>query len=331
MRHPTCVPSESCLHIYIDVSGDGKDWIATGFDVPYPLARCARTRTTTMVCRLLSSLTSTPQLFARRSIGWFRSLILSHGSDHQHRVSMPNVDQSSAVPGSWSVDIAKSRIRRTDWLGPMLFERNIHFSCPRKIHIGKTLWSRILPILKNSGGRSRLFLGNLPSRQPLTIHSRLQNSSLSSSRKLRRSGLTQLVWRYQSSHQQTAPSHHSLHARSSLFGTWLEVHHQRVVNWIPHRHSSSKSSWTPCFHSSHPCVTIIVRVYVRLQGWDLLLHRASVQQLIITTSAPESISPYNLQSCPSFSHLSRIRLSILLYASRYMPAQTPASCCIGPP
>ena len=74
----------------------------------------------------------------------------------------------STVPGSRSVDIAKPRIQRTDWLGSMLFERNIHFSCPMKIHIGKTLWSRILPILKNSGGRSRLFLGNLPSRQPAT-------------------------------------------------------------------------------------------------------------------------------------------------------------------
>jgi len=139
MRHPTCVPTtaQRVLSSHLNVSGDGKDWIVTGFEVPCPLARCARTRTTTMVCRLLSSSTSTPQLFGRRSIGWFRSTILSRGSDLRHRGSMPSADQSSAVPGSWSVDIAEPGIRRTDWLGSCSSRETFIFHVQGKFILGK--------------------------------------------------------------------------------------------------------------------------------------------------------------------------------------------------
>ena len=80
------------------------------------------------------------------------------------------------------------------------------------------------------------------------------------------------------------------------------------MNWIPHQHSSSKSSWTPCFHSSHACVTL------RGSSHNILM------RMVFSRNFSLDLEDIILQNLPCFVYCPTSSPQSTMNGSRYLPS-----------
>ena len=197
---------------------DGKDWIGLRSVTLSLLGHSAETRITMWACQRRSFSIFT----AQASFETLDRLAPMHDIASRYRSSTPwfDADCRSIKRGARMLE---RRYRRTkdplDRLAWIRALRDKHATFKSKEN---EYWENM--VRSNSSNPKKLwrsvqpFLENHLSRQPTFRHSLLQISSVFSNRRLRLSGLTQLVLHHPSSHQRTAPSLHSRHARSRSFG-----------------------------------------------------------------------------------------------------------------